>query len=106
MRAKRVDGNHAEIRDHLRKFGYAVEDTHEQGGGFPDLVVLSKSDIVVLVEVKMPGKGLTTDEVTFFEKFKHAALEIVYSKEDAIQKLSLWDERIIVWKPTLTSPKI
>lgn len=95
-----MDNNHAEIRDHLRSLGYVVEDTHDLGGGFPDLVVLSKSDIIILVEVKMPGKGLTPDEVAFFEKFKHAALEIVYSKTDAAQKLSLWDEKVITWKTT------
>jgi hypothetical protein len=55
MRAKRIDGNHAEIRDHLRAVGWWVFDAHDLGRGFPDLVV-ARRGMIALVEVK-DGKG-------------------------------------------------
>jgi hypothetical protein len=97
-RAKRVDLNHAEIRDNLRNNGYTVFDTHDMGGGFPDLVVQSKTHISILVEIKRAGENLTAKEVTFFNEWGFSPLEIFYSTEDALQKMKRWDERLIVWQ--------
>jgi hypothetical protein len=66
MRAARTDANHAEIREGLRQCGRRVFDTSRLGQGFPDLLVLTASGRLVLLEVKMPGKGLTPDELQFF----------------------------------------
>ena len=38
VRAAKVDYNHIDIRDWLRKCGVFVIDTHRLGDGFPDLV--------------------------------------------------------------------
>ena len=97
-RAKRVDLNHAEIRESLRSHGYTVFDTHDMGGGFPDLVVKSKTHINVLVEIKRAGEALTEKEVTFFNEWGFSPLEIFYSSEDALTKMKTWDERHIVWQ--------
>lgn len=72
--ARRTDGNHAAIRDALRKVpGLVVVDTHALGDGFPDLA-LGWRGRWVLVEIKDPAKPpsarrLTPDE----EKFHRAA---------------------------------
>jgi hypothetical protein len=97
-RAKRVDLNHAEIRDNLRAHGYTVFDTHDMGGGFPDLVVQSKTHISILVEIKRPGEELTAKEVVFFKEWGFSPLEIFYSIEDALTKMNKWDEKLILWQ--------
>ena len=52
-----MDENQQEIIATLREAGYIVHDTHELGGGFPDIVVgCDKGN--VLAEIKMPGSGL------------------------------------------------
>lgn len=57
-RRARVDANHGEIRDALRKCGWLVMDTSACGGGVPDLLVW-KPGRVLLVEVKV-RKGTYT----------------------------------------------
>lgn len=52
-RAARVDRNHAEIREALRRAGVAVVDTHDLGKGFVDLVAVHRhTGHAVLLEVK------------------------------------------------------
>lgn len=55
MRGGRVDANHGEIREHLRKIGWSVFDTSAVGRGFPDLVV-ARRGFSALVEVKNGSK--------------------------------------------------
>ena len=81
--ARRVDRNHGEIREGLRKMGYTVWDTSRLGGGFPDLLVWDKRRLI-LVEVKMPGEKLTVDEETFHKLFPVA---IVHTVEEALDAL-------------------
>jgi hypothetical protein len=88
--ARKVDRNHAEIRDAIRKAGYYVFDTHTQGCGFPDLLAVNKRGRVVLFEVKSPGEKLTTPEQIFRETYP-GALFIVQTAEQAIDYLQLED---------------
>jgi len=81
--AKRVDLNHGEIRDGLRKAGYNVTDTHDLGHGFPDLCVIA-GETIILLEVKRPGEKLTPDEVKFFAEAGYAPVYVVHSLEKAI----------------------
>lgn len=61
--ARRVDGNHAELKGYFEKLGCAVHDASRAGGGFPDLVV-SLHRQTVLVEVKNPTKPKADQELT------------------------------------------
>ena len=89
-KAARIDGNHREIRDAFRWCGYVWEDTFRLGEGFPDALVVTKSGTIVLLEIKMPGEGLTPKERAFHERFK-GPLAIVYGVEDAFAKVTKWD---------------
>lgn len=77
---RRVDRNHAAIRDGLRKCGYRVFDCSRLGGGFPDLLVWKRR--VMLLEVKMPGEKLTPDEAEFHALFP---VSIVRTVDEAIE---------------------
>ena len=86
--ARRVDRNHAEIRDAIRKAGYYTFDTHALGCGFPDLLAVNKRGRVVLFEVKSPGEKLTTPEAIFRETYP-GALFIVQTAEQALDYLGM-----------------
>lgn len=85
-RVKRTDANQQEIMDALRAVGYCVYDTHEIGGGFPDIVV-GYDNQSILVEVKMPGKKLNEKEEKFFKYWTGSKL-IVFGPEDAVTKIN------------------
>ena len=68
-RAARVDNNHGEIRDKLRKLGYSVFDTSGVGRSFPDLVVADKYR-TILVEVKSGTGALSEGQETFQEAWQ------------------------------------
>lgn len=81
---RRTDGNHAAIRDELRRLGLSVTDTSHVGGGFPDLVV-SLGLEVVFVEIKDPKQPpskrvLTEKEQAFFDL--HEPSYVVMSARD------------------------
>ena len=67
--AAKTDANHADIRDGLRKLGFAVWDCARHGGGFPDLLV-QRGDVVKFVEVKSEGGKLTPKERDFKDLFR------------------------------------
>lgn len=52
---KRVDANHAVIRDALRKLGWFVRDCSAVGNGFPDLIAV-RGGRVRLIEIKDGSK--------------------------------------------------
>lgn len=54
-----------------------------------DLDVLSKSGIIVPMEIKMPGEGLTSDEETYLA---HWPGQVVYSFEQALEIMQTVDE--------------
>ncbi len=60
----RVDQNHSEIVNALRKCGWLVHDTSSQGDGFPDLVC-SLRGRVALVEIKFARRRLTSNQHRF-----------------------------------------
>lgn len=89
-RAAKVDENHGEIRDALRKAGLNVEDTSGAGNGFPDLVVYWRRQIL-FVEVKDGSKPpsarkLTPDQVKFHDRaLAHGVVvHVVTSVDEAL----------------------
>jgi len=85
MRAKRVDENQQEIIDTLKEAGYSVHNTHDLGGGFPDIVVgCDKGN--VLAEIKMPGKGLNEKETKWFMSWKGPKV-VIYTKGEAVKQI-------------------
>jgi hypothetical protein len=73
--ARRTDGNHAYIRDTLRKAGVVVFDSSSFGRGFPDLICRHvKTGRTVFLEIKDGMKSpsqrkLTEAEWEFADKF-------------------------------------
>ena len=68
VRAKKVDTTHGQIRDHLRKAGWAVRSTAVVGDDFPDLVV-ARHAFTALVECKSPGAKLSSGQQEFKRKW-------------------------------------
>lgn len=69
-RLAKKDTNHNEIAQALRDVGYLVHETHQLGGGYPDLNVggidrRTGRARVWLVEVKDTKGKLTPDELAF-----------------------------------------
>lgn len=83
--AKRTDGNHAEIRDAMRKAGAEVEDLSGSGRGMPDTLVWTRHTGLLLVEIKMPKGTLTAPQVRFHARFP---VHIVRSVEAALELVS------------------
>ena len=90
------DVHHAEIRDGLRKCGYFVHDTADLRGGFPDLLVVSKSGLVILIEVKTRYVNGVKDDLTEDELLFRACypgqITICYDFEEALSAMRLLDE--------------
>ena len=65
MRRKaRRDGNHAAIRDALRRIpGVSVYDASHLGDGMPDLII-ARGNRLVLLEIKDPGKPPSDRKLT------------------------------------------
>ena len=83
-RTRRVDANHAEIRNGLRQLGLIVFDCSRFGYGFPDLLV-RRGDTLFLLEVKAGREGLTPMEEAFAALFP---VHVVRSLDEAIQAVS------------------
>lgn len=90
-RAARVDANHAEIIDTLRKCGWTVYDTSALGNGFFDCIAW-KGERGLFVEIKdgslSPSRRrLTPDEQRVHAAFKAngAPVVILESVEQAAQ---------------------
>ena len=88
--AKRVDNTHAEVRDGLRELGYYVIDMSKVGDDFPDLLVVSKSGVIVLLEVKTPGEYPTEGQVAFLNHFTGPA-SLVFGLETAKEVMERYD---------------
>lgn len=86
MTARRVDCNHAAIRDGLRDCGYTVEDTAWIGHGIPDLLVCA-GDVFVMFEIKGPRGELTEAETRFHAKFYACPVYVVRSLDEALHRL-------------------
>lgn len=87
MTGKRVDANHAEIRDGLRDLGYLVDDTSSFGRGFPDLLVGDKCEHFVLLEIKSDGSDLNKRQREFFARWFDYPRYVVRSLDEALAVL-------------------
>ena len=92
-RAAKKDLNHNVIANALRDVGYRVHETHQLGGGFPDLTVGGVDRrtgvcMVWLVEVKDAKGGLTPDEETFHQTWA-GYVAIVRSVDDAYKLVGI-----------------
>ena len=88
--AARKDKNQPMIEQSLTAAGYKWWSLHRQGFGVPDLLVLSKSNIPVLMEIKQPGEHLTDAEQTFHAEYK-APLEVVYDEQQCLDCMAYYD---------------
>lgn len=91
--ARKVDNNHGEIKMALIGAGYKLWDCSSYGKGMSDLLVMSKSNRFVALEVKQPKGKLTHDEVQFFSTFEGAPVYVVRSIEDALETMRIEDEK-------------
>lgn len=80
--AKRVDGNHKEIVDALRRVGASVQSMHTVGGGCPDLLVGYRGCNYVL-EVKTPTGKRKPAQVDWHADW-HGDVQTVTSIEQAL----------------------
>ena len=82
-RAAKIDENQPSIVAALRAAGYYVQSLAAVGHGFPDLLACKKSGAIMLLEVKMPGERLTTDETKWHRAFPGPVF-VVHSVEEAL----------------------
>lgn len=92
-RAAKKDVNHNTIAAALRDVGYLVWETHQLGGGYPDLNVAgidraTGQQRVWLVEVKDRGGTLTADEAAFHLQWR-GFVHIVRSVDDAYRLVGI-----------------
>lgn len=80
MRAARIDGNHAEIVDALRRTGRLVLSLAREGNGCPDLLTYRPDEGLRLREVKMPKGKLRRQQEAF--QAKGWPVEVIRSVED------------------------
>ena len=85
----RTDGNHAEIRDLLRKLCPCVEDTSDVGRGFSDLVVKTSRGSIFMVEIKdgslPPSRRALTEHEEKFKLRWESSYIVVTNEEEAIE---------------------
>jgi predicted Holliday junction resolvase-like endonuclease len=70
-----------------------VIDTSKFGRGFPDLLVISRTNQIVLLEVKSPGGRLTKAEKAFHDATEGADVYIVDSLDEAISTMVYVENR-------------
>lgn len=87
----RVDSNQADIVAAFRHLGASVITMQMAKGGFPDLVVLIGS-FVVLVEVKSDKGRLTKAQVEWFNKYGDYA-HIVKTVEEVVELYKFYKEQ-------------
>jgi len=87
------DGNQSEIVAALRAAGYIVDLTHRLGGGFPDLIVYTKTDpgVAVPMEIKMPGEVLNEREVKWWGEHANCLATTVHGVDEALSYMALCD---------------
>lgn len=86
--AAKRDGNEGEIIKALRDAGATVQQLSAEG--VPDLLVGYKTNNI-LIEVKMPGAGLTEPQEKWHEKWR-GTVWVVYTVEMALNVLGVYDE--------------
>jgi len=93
-RASKVDNNHGDIRDGLRRTGYSVFDLSGVGGGYPDLMVMSKGydPLFVLMECKTKRGKFTKAQVKFHATYKDGPLLVPRSLDAALLGMERYDK--------------
>ena len=90
--AKKVDSNHAAIREYIRdRLHYYWIDTFRFGCGFPDAVVIAKNGIPVMFEIKTHGGRMEPLERKLQQNLSDAGYPfyfVVFSPEDAESALA------------------
>ena len=92
-RRAKVDGNHGEIVDALRRAGASVTSLAAVGKGVPDLLV-GHAGRTALVEVKdgsLPpsARGLTIDQQIWHAEWRGGTLAVVCDVESALRVLKV-----------------
>lgn len=83
--AKKIDGNHKEIRDGLRQLGFEAQDTSSMGNGMSDLVV-AVDDTTYFIEIKEGNNPMTPAELAFKDMIRERAVyAVVHSIEEAVR---------------------
>jgi len=90
--ARKVDSNHAEIRDAMRAYGAYVFDASATGRGFVDLVV-GYAGHTALVEIKSPKGKFTEAQLNFIENWKGGILARIEDVDGAIRLLKTMEEK-------------
>lgn len=80
MRAARVDGNHTEIVDALRRSGRLVLSLARMGEGVPDVLTYRADEGFRLREIKMPKGKLRRQQEAF--QAKGWPVDVIRSVED------------------------
>lgn len=93
MRAAKVDANHAEVVEALRKAGANVQSLAEVGRGVPDLLVGIRGKLA-LFEIKDGSKPpsqrkLTPDQIAWHEQWAGFQVCTVDSVEAALRMLAV-----------------
>lgn len=92
--AAKKDKNHNHIKEGFQQAGYDTYDTHKQGEGFPDLLVLSRSHIPVLFEIKQYGERLTNSERVFHRSYT-GPLHVISTLDEGIMWITYYDDQRI-----------
>lgn len=89
--ARKVDANHAAVRDGLRALGWTVHDLAKAGEGVPDLAVPIAPGMPHFLEVKDGDKPLSAQALTPAQERWHSFAWRVTSKvrnlEEAVKAL-------------------
>ena len=85
--AKRIDDNHAEIRDGLRELGHDVLDTSSLGGGVGDLVVKVSPTMSIWIEIKRSKSEKLTDKEVIFKMYWFDVYHVVTSVDEAVKAI-------------------
>jgi hypothetical protein len=82
--AKRVDANHGDVIDALRRCGWFCHDSSGAGNGFPDITA-ARGARLELIEVKGPKGTLTPEQLLFHAemKAKGVTVRILRSADEA-----------------------
>ncbi|MDD5517885.1 MAG: hypothetical protein PHV98_00855 [Candidatus Omnitrophica bacterium] len=90
--AKKVDANHALIREYIRdRLHYCWCDTSRNAFGFPDAVVIARNGIPVMLEIKSHGGWMEPREKKYQQEVREAGCPfyfVVFSPEDAEHALA------------------
>jgi len=94
-RRAKVDHNHGEIVDALRRAGASVISLAACGGGIPDLLVGHRNR-TALIEVKngsLPpsARGLTLDQQIWHAEWRGGTLAVVCDVESALRVLKVME---------------